>query len=156
MGKNIEKSSIGDMNANIMAIVAYIGGGILAFVPVVCYFAWVVPVVVLLMEKKSGLVKKSAAQSIVIQLIVAIVALILNVIVYNIILSSITANPWNYFTGAATGLSVVTTIALVANIAIGVVVIIASVKAYNNEYFKIPFVSTIADKIEKFAAKIMK
>jgi len=156
MAKNIEKSSIADMNANVMALVAYLGGGVLAFIPGVRYFAWIVPVIILLIEKKSSLVKKSAAQSIVIQLIATIVSFILYVIVYNIVLNSITANPWSILTGAATGLSTVTTIAMVFSIAIGLVVIVASIKAYNNEYFKIPFVSTMADKIEKLAAKIMK
>ncbi|MDD2469760.1 MAG: DUF4870 domain-containing protein, partial [Bacilli bacterium] len=75
------KSSIADLDANIVAIISYIGGGVLSFVPGLYYFSWAIPLVIYIMEKKSTFVKKHAIQSLSLQIVSSVLMLILYVII---------------------------------------------------------------------------
>ncbi len=49
------KSSIGDLNANVMAMLCYIASVVIMWIPVVRYVAWLVPLILFFMEKESSL-----------------------------------------------------------------------------------------------------
>ena len=63
------KSTIGGMDANLLALIAYIASAAVGFIPLLRYLAWLAPLVIFFMEKESGFVKFHAMQSFVLNLI---------------------------------------------------------------------------------------
>ena len=51
------KSSIGNMEANLVALLSYLVASLLLMIPAIGYVAWVVPLVVYLIETKSTFVR---------------------------------------------------------------------------------------------------
>lgn len=152
---NSHKSSIGEIDANKMAVITYIGGGILAFIPGLYYFSWVVPLVIYILEKKSKFVKKNALQSLSLQIVSSIIMFIIYFIVGGIIRRSYSGNPLTYLSGVYSGLAIISTIAMIISIIFTVVVIIAIIKAYNYEEYRVPFVRKITIGLEKILDKIV-
>ncbi|MDD4036711.1 MAG: DUF4870 domain-containing protein [Bacilli bacterium] len=148
------KSSIGDLDANVMAIISYVGGSLIAFVPGLRYFSWAVPLVIYLIEKKSPFVKKHAIQSLTLQIVSSIIMFILYIIIGGIIRRSYSGNPWAYISGVYTGLATVTTIAMVISIIFGIFAIIAIIKAYNYEEYSIPLIGKLTKSSENVLNKV--
>jgi uncharacterized Tic20 family protein len=149
------KSSIGDLEANIVAIIAYLGGSLIAFIPGFRYFSWAVPLVIYLIEKKSNFVKKHAIQSLTLQIVSSILMFILYVIIGGIIRMSYSNNPWTYIGRVYSGLAIITPIAMIISLIFGVFAIIAVVKAYNYEEYSIPFIGKFTRSSEKVLNKIV-
>lgn len=157
MSKKIDahKSSIGEMDANIMAVITYIGGGVLGFIPGLYYFSWVVPLVIYILEKKSKFVKKNALQSLSLQIVSSVILFILYFIVGGIIKRSYSGNPLSYLSGVYTGLAFISTLAMIVSVIFAVVVIIAMIKAYNYQEYTIPLIGKITKVFEKNLDKIV-
>ncbi len=158
-GKNMKEeikkhqSSIANVDANIMALLTYIGGAILAFVPGLKFFSWAVPLVIYFLEKKSDFVKKHAVQSISLNIVSSIFMFII-VIVLGGIISSF-SNPYYYGSGLA-GLALVGLLSTILGIVVLIVVIIASVKAYNYKSYTIPLLGKLNSAVDKILSKIAK
>ncbi len=72
-------SSIGNSDARFLVLVAYLGPIVIGWIPEVGgILSWILPLILLFMERQSLLVRYSAAQSFVLTVIVAIVNLILS------------------------------------------------------------------------------
>ncbi len=157
MSKKIDahKSSIGDMDANKMAVITYVGGGVLGFIPGLYYFSWVVPLVIYILEKKSKFVKKNALQSLSLQLVSSVIMFILYFIVGGIIKRSYSGNPWSYLSGVYTGLAFVGTLAMIVSVIFTIIVIIALMKAYNYQEYTIPLIGKITKGLEKNLDKVV-
>lgn len=153
--KDVHKSSIGEMDANKMAVITYIGGGVLGFIPGLYYFSWVVPLVIYILEKKSKFVKKHALQSLSLQIISSVIMFILYFIVGGIIKRSYSENPLSYLSGVYTGLAFISTLAMIVSVIFAVVVIIAMIKAYNYQEYTIPLIGKITKGLEKNLDKIV-
>ncbi|MDI9470779.1 MAG: DUF4870 domain-containing protein [Bacillota bacterium] len=114
-----------------IALAAYIGGLVISLLPMVGSWAgWVVPLVILLLERNSRLIRFSAAQSLTLglaQLLVSVVILLLSV---TIVLIPI---------GVALG--------WIANIAYWVLLIIASYYAVKRSELRIPYLCQMADRM---------
>ncbi len=154
------KSSIGDIDANIMSIIAYLGGGLLTFIPVLKYFSWAVPLVIFILEKKSAFVKKNAVQALILQLASSIIMFILYVIVGGIIRGRgvYNGNIYGYYNnlgGVFSGLAIIGTIATIVSILFGVVAIIAIIKAYGYENYSLPLIGNFTKGIEKKLEKVV-
>lgn len=146
------KSSIGGMDANVAALLAYLIAIIMNFIGGAQWFAWIVPLVFFLMEKDSMLVKFHAAQAFVLAVVGAIIYIILSIIS--------TAIAWSYVgTALATGNPFAAVGGVIAIGAIGVVIaiiiaifeILAMVNAYKYKEYEIPWIGGMARKfVEKF------
>lgn len=141
------KSSLGSMDANIMALIAYIGGAILSFIPFLGYVAWLVPLVIFFMEKNSTFVKFHAMQSFLLNIVGAILAILIAVISGIALAAARTAD------GAFAALGTIAFIGVIGTIislVILVFAIIAIVNAYGYKLYKVPVIGNLA---EKFAFK---
>ena len=118
------QSSLGQ-DANLIALLIYLGVIVLGFIPGVQYVAWALPLVIFLIEKNSSFVKYHALQCLILMIIstlVLVICFILAFILIGIILLIIYA------------------------VAASVFMIIAMVKAWNYEAYQIPLIGAIAAK----------
>ncbi len=138
------KSSIGGMDANIVALLTYILAIIFNFIGGLHWFGWAIPLVFFLMEKNSQLVKFHAAQSFVLALIGAIIYIILDAITWAT-LSSV--GGWAYFLGG--GWAATAIIATIVGILIAIAEVIAMINAYQNKEWSIPFIGDLAEKFRE-------
>ncbi len=128
------KSSIGNLDANVVALIAYLGGAILGFIPGIKYVAFLVPIIIFFIEKDSKYVKFHAMQSI----LLSAVGVVISIILWIFILIGI---------HSYAGLTFISAIAFIISIALLVFFIIATVKSYKYEIYKLPLIGNWAEKI---------
>lgn len=133
------KSSIGGIDANVMALIAYLGSAVLGFIPGIRYVAFLLPIVIYIIEKNSQFVKFHAMQSILLSVFNWAIA-----IVY-VILVGIAAGTGNM--GALGIISILAIVYYLIAIVFLVFFIIAAIKAYQYIGYKIPVVGNIAEKM---------
>ena len=134
------KSSIGGLDANIMALIAYVGGAVIGWIPVLRYFAWLVPIVIFFMEKSSKFVKFHAAQASLLNVVGAVLSFIVYILLGGIIRA---ANPY-----AALGtLAIVGLLITIISILITIFSIIAVINAYKYKLYYIPIIGKLAEKL---------
>lgn len=73
------RSSLGGLDANIMALLCYLVTFVGGLIPVVKYVAWLLPLVIVFLEKESGLVKFHAMQAFVLNLISFVVTVLITI-----------------------------------------------------------------------------
>ena len=114
-----------------IAVAAYVGGFIVSLLPRVGSWAvWLVPLVLLLIEKNSRLVRFSAAQSLLISLAVTIIQLVTWLLMFTIIL-----------------IPIVVVVRFAVNIVYWALIIVAAVIAGTQRAeWRIPLIGTIADR----------
>ncbi len=133
------KSSIGGLDANIMALIAYLGGAVLGFIPGVRYVAFLVPIIIYIIEKDSQFIKFHAMQSILLS-VVGVVLLIIIAIISAIVIAT-----GSY--AALGALSILAVLVWIVEIVLLVFFIIAAVKSYKYELYKMPLIGKVAEKI---------
>lgn len=137
------QSSIGNTDANLMALLSYLSVIIMGWIPVLKLVPWVAPLIIWNLEKKSRFVKFHALQSMILDIVFSVVSLLFRVILIGIVGGlSISGNFFSaIFTGGFFSL-------LIFAFFIGVIVlaVIAMVKAYQYEEYHIP---VIGDMVEK-------
>jgi len=150
------KSSIGNMDANVMALITYIAAIVMSLIPYLNYFAWAVPLVFFIIEKKSGLVKFHAMQALVLEVVFAVIAIIL-AIISGIVVAAAYAGAvtslegaLNYAAGSLGAVVIFSVITWIVCIVFTVFQIIAMINAYKYKEYKIPVIGGLA---EKFSAK---
>ena len=74
------RSSLGGLDANIMAVLCYLVTFVGGLIPVVKYVAWLLPLVIVFLEKESGLVKFHAMQAFVLNLISFVVTVLITIL----------------------------------------------------------------------------
>ncbi|MEA5012431.1 MAG: DUF4870 domain-containing protein [Angelakisella sp.] len=143
------KSSIAGLDANIAALLTYVASVVVGWIPVIRYFAWLVPLFLFFMEKKSKFVKFHAMQSFVLHLVSAVLSFVVSVVLGGIINAAMVNSYTAYVTVGFTGIIgfLTTIIALV----ILVFAVIAMIKAFSYKEYYIPLVGDIATK---FAASL--
>lgn len=146
---NPHKSSLG-MDANLLAMLAYIATGVLAWIPGIRYFAWAAPLVLFFIEKDSGFVRFHAMQAFILNAIGAILGFIVSVVVAGAVAASLYTYDYNAFSASLGALGIISFIAFAISIVITVFAIIALIKANGYIEYKIPLVGKFA---EKFANK---
>ncbi len=148
------KSSLGP-NANIMALLCYVAAGVLSWIPVIGYVAWLAPLVIFFIEKDSIFVKFNAFQAFLLEVVVAVIQIIVAIITW-VIWSSYAASYYYSYSslGASLGIaSVLSVILIIIEIAITVLAIVALFKAYNYTEFKIPLIGNLAEKMSNKGPK---
>ena len=138
------KSSIGGLDANMTALLAYIASIFIIFIPIVRYVAWLAPLIIFFMEKQSTLVKFHAMQSFVLQFAGAVLSFVLSAVMGGFI--GIGASN-AYIAVAAVGISgILSIITFVISSVIFVFAIIAMISAWKYKEFHIPIAGRIAQK----------
>ncbi len=148
------KSSIGGMDANIAAFLAYLISLIMLLIGGAHWFAWILPLIFFLMEKNSMMVKFHAAQAFVLAVVAAVIFIILDAISWSITWSAV-GSFWatGNLLAAAGGWVAVTVIAVIVTIVIVIFEILAMINAYKYKEYNIPWIGGLA---EKFSAKFGK
>ncbi|WP_303791146.1 DUF4870 domain-containing protein [Anaerotruncus colihominis] len=138
------RSSLGGLDANIMALLCYLVTFVGGLIPVVKYVAWLLPLVIVFLEKESGLVKFHAMQAFVLNLISFVVTVIIAILTVVGTGAAVAAG-----SAAATFgvLGVLGIVSLAISIAILVFSIIAMVKSYGYRVYNIPLIGGIAQAL---------
>ena len=148
------KSSIRGMDANIIVLLGYLGGLFLSWITSINYFAWIFPLIIYIVEKKSEFVKEQMAQATVLYITTSLISLIFNLLwiiifpeSYNIGLNL------NNFSGSTLVVSTMNILSVTITVLISLIVIITSMKIWYYENYKIPiicfFISPFRELLEK-------
>ncbi len=133
-----------DLDANLVMLIAYFGAVIVSFIPGISILAWAVPLVVYFVEKDSKYVKFHAMQSLLLEAIGVAVSIIIGILfttIFTLIL----------FSGSGTGafglVGLTGIIAIIVPIVLFIFSIVAAIKSWNYECYKIPVIGDWAEKI---------
>ena len=136
------KSSLG-MEANIAVLIAYLGGVVIGWIPWIGYVAFLVPLIVFILEKESRFVRFHAMQSFALSILGLVLSLLL-LLISNIIAASLFySSP-----GAALGiLSVIGALGYIISILILVMAVIAVVNGFQYKEYRLPVLGNLAAKL---------
>ncbi|MBU3090019.1 DUF4870 domain-containing protein [Clostridium gasigenes] len=136
------KSSLG-LDANIVVLIAYLGGIIVSFIPGISFLAFAVPVIIYFVEKDSKFVKFHAMQGVLLTVVGVIFSIIISILVgifVGLVLFSSAV-------GAVSVLSITSIFALIVPVIMFIFMIIATVKGWNYECYEMPVIGKLASKI---------
>lgn len=140
------KSSIANLDANLVALLSYLVTSLCLMIPALGYVAWIVPLVVFLLENKSMFVKKHAVQSLVIHILSAVVSLVLRVIIGGL-LGLLFFGPFTKVSIGIIGLFGI--MSTVFAIAVIVFSILAMIRAYQYVDYDIPIIGPIVSWVNR-------
>ncbi len=123
------KSSIGDQPANIMALISYLIGSVLVFIPGITYLAWLAPLVIFFLEKESRFVKFHAMQAFVLDATGILLGLLLTLLFGGLSLRT---------------LALIATLATMISLIILGLAIYAMFKAYRYVEYSIPLIGKLS------------
>lgn len=138
------RSSIGQLNANSVAALCYGMALILLFIRSFHFFAWLVPLVVYFLEKDSAFVKFHAFQAFLLNISNAVIKILIRVVWHT------THTTYSFFlirfmgTGLTLALNI---LGSVISILVLIFSIIALAKCSKYEYYKIPIIGELANRI---------
>lgn len=139
------KSTIVDLQANIMALLCYIISAVLSFIPGISYVAWLAPLVIFFLEKESHFIKFHAMQAFVLNVIGAVLGFLVTVVLGGIFAVSL-FNP--YSSVAAFGfVGIIGILSGAISLIVLVLAIIAMIKAYKYFEYGIPVIGGLTVKI---------
>lgn len=138
------KSSIGGLDANVVAMLSYIASVVAGWIPIIRYVAWLVPLVFFLMEKESKFVRFHAMQSFLLHVLGAILSFLVLVVLGGIIGASMLSP---YTASAAVGAAgIIGLLVTVIALAITIFAVIAIIEAYGYKEYHIPVIGSLAGK----------
>ena len=149
-----EKSSILNINANIIVLVAYLGGLILKWNELGCYFAWIIPLLIYLFESKSELVKKQSAQATLLFFINSIISLAILILLFFFVPNKDIDIYKMIITGSLLIVGLLSIVSMIISIAIIYFSISAILKAYKYKDYNIPFLSNYITNFRKYLDRI--
>ncbi len=137
------KSSIGNLDANIVALLVYLAGGILAGIPIIGWVLWLAPLVVFILEKQSSFVRFHALQALLLCAVYFVVVTLIGGI-----LVSVTQVRIGFGWGSvpSTASIAIGWIFFIISIGLWALEIYALYNAYMYKMFKIPFIGNLAEK----------
>ncbi len=144
------KSSLGGLDANLMATLCYAAAFIIGLIPGIRYIAFLAPLALYILEKDSRFVKFHAMQAFMLQLFNMLLGVIIGVIAAAVVAGS-TAS---LFAGSAAGFgtavgggTIFLVLAGIVSVVAWVFAIIAAVKAYGYTEYEIPLLGGLARKL---------
>ncbi len=134
-------SSLGDINANLMAALMYAGVFLFALIPFVGFLAWAFPLIIIFVEKNSEYVKFHAAQSLIIQLLFCLAGVILA------FMGFVFQIPTNVINSLINGAAInpIVIFDMLLDLASLIVYGYLAYKAYKYEAYKVPIVGEYAE-----------
>lgn len=151
-----KKSSIGARDANMILIIMYILSLILYLFPGVCYFSWIIAMIVYIFENKSEFVKRQAGQAIMLFLFGSIFSLLMYFVqlalvpVTYIQYADITLSGFRLFLSSLTS-----TIYIMVTIIIFILSIIASIRVYNYNDYTMPVIGDYLNEFRNLLDKVV-
>ncbi|UOO37062.1 DUF4870 domain-containing protein [Oscillospiraceae bacterium CM] len=152
MKVNPHRSSLG-MDANTMALLCYLAAFLLSWIPVIKYVAFAAPLVIFFLEKDSPFVKFHAMQALILEAISWLFTVVFSIII-GIINAAYAATHYYYYWVSAPGAVAMSAVLVIIGVILTVFAIIAMVKAYGYEEFKIPLIGNMAEKFSKGGAAL--
>lgn len=152
-----KKSSIGGIEANIVVLICYLGGLLLAWFYDTKILAWLLPLIIYIVERENEFVKKHAAQASVLYFIYSMISLIImfmSISMFNI--SNIFTMNLTNFEGSLLMASTLSMIAMLILVVITILSVIVSSKVWHYEDYDIPFVKYFVKGFRKFMDNLMK
>ena len=150
------KSSISGIDAKIIVLLGYLGGLFLSWITSINYFAWLFPLVIYIVEKKSEFVKEQMAQATVLYITTSMITFIFNLIwiimfpkSYNVGLNL------NNFSGSTLVVSTMNILSVTITVLISLIVIITSMKTWYYDNYKIPVISFFVPPFRDLLEKII-
>ena len=144
------KSSLGGLDANLMALLCYVAAFVIGLIPGIRYVAFLAPLALYFLEKGSRFVKFHAMQAFMLQLLYMLLNLILSLIGTAVLAGSATS----LIMGSAVGLGTALGGGAIFGVLIGsvslvawVLAIVAAVKAYGYTEYEIPLLGGLARKL---------
>ncbi len=138
------KSSIGDIDANIMALIAYGAAIIVIFIPGIKFIAWLTPIVIYILEKESSFVKFHAMQAFIINIVGIIIEIIISIVIGGSF-GLLFFRPLSY---GAWGTILLSGILMgIVSILVTIFEIITMVKAYRYEEYEMPIIGSWTRKV---------
>ncbi len=138
------KSSIGDIDANIMALIAYGAAIIVIFIPGIKFIAWLVPIIIYILEKESVFVKFHAMQAFIINIVGIILEIIISIVIGGSF-GFLFFKPLSYGVWGAIILSGI--LMGIVSILVTIFEIISMVKAYHYEEYEMPIIGRWTRKV---------
>ena len=160
------KSSFGNLDANVLALLTYLSASIASFIPGLKYVAWLAPGLIYILEKSSKLVKSHAAQALTINILGSLFNIILKIVgsIITVIVRKATKptdiyDLWDFYgnksyQAAATVGTIFFLLSLAVSIVILVFEILAMVNAYKYSEYKIPLIGSLSEKLTPLLDKI--
>lgn len=151
------KSSILGIEGNVIVLVGYLGGLFLSWIIGINYFAWLLPLILYIIEKKNEFIKEQMAQATILYIFVSIIILIFNLIWIIMFPESykLGLNLEN-FSGSTLIVSTMNILSVTITIIITLIVINTSMKIWYYENYKIPIIRFFAPKFRSLLSKVMK
>lgn len=136
------KSSLG-MDANVAVLIAYLGGVVVGWIPVIRYAAFLVPLVIFILEKESKFVRFHAMQSFALNILGLVLGLLFTLVTAIISGSIAYSSP-----GTALALiSAMGVLGIIVSLAILVLAIIAVVNGFQYKEYHLPVLGNLAVKL---------
>ena len=137
------KSSFG-MDANIAALVIFIGMAVVSWIPYLGWVAWGVPLVFFFMEKNSSFVKFQAVTALLIGVVRAALSIVLQIFIW-ILTPRNVYSALNLALGRGWGAWVLLgTISTIIGVIITIIIVYMVVMAYGYKQVELPIIGPIA------------
>ena len=148
MKKN--KSSFLNLDANIVVLIAYLGGLIFRWLKTACYFAWAIPLIIYLIESKNKFVKKQSAQATLLYVISSLSSglIYLSLVVFA---PTETSDIYNMIiTGSLFLVGIISLLSTIIAVIITIFAIVAAIKTYSYEDYDIPYLSNHLNRFREY------
>ena len=151
-----KKSSISGIDANIIVLACYLLTLLLSWFNEIRYLAWLFPMIIYIIERKSEFVKKHSAQATILFGLYAIFSLIYTIVfiilfpevnVFNVDLSN--------FAGYLLLLSSLSAFSIAILVVVTILSVIAVSKTWHYEEYNIPLINKLVPKFRNLMDKIM-
>lgn len=151
-----KKSSISGIDSNIIVLICYLGALLLSWVDEARYLAWLLPLIVYIIERDSEFVKKHSAQATLLFAFYSFISIILtglfvilfpNTNVFSVDLTN--------FAGSLLLFSTLSMISMLFLVVVSIFSIIAASKTWNYEDYNIPVIKKFISRFRKWMDKLM-
>ncbi len=135
-------SSLG-MEANIAVLIAYLGGIVIGWIPWFSYIAFLIPLIIFILEKNSKFVRFHAVQSFILSIIGLVMGFLLSLISRLIAPLFFSSSP----DAALSIMSAVSFTGVLISLVILLIAIIAVINAFQYKKCRLPLLGDLADKM---------
>lgn len=151
-----KKSSISRIDSNIIVLICYLGALLLSWVDETKYLAWLLPLIVYIIERDSEFVKKHSAQATLLFAFYSFVSIILTGL-FMILFpnTNVFSADLTNFAGSLLLFSTLSMISMLFLVVVCILAIIAVSKTWNYEEYNIPVIKKFISRFRKWMDKLM-
>lgn len=151
-----KKSSISGIDSNIIVLICYLGALLLSWVDEAKYLAWLLPLIIYIIERDSEFVKKHSAQATLLFAFYSFVSIILTGL-FMILFpnTNVFSADLTNFAGSLLLFSTLSMISMLFLVVVCILAIIAVSKTWNYEDYNIPVIKKFISRFRKWMDKLM-